>query len=226
MGHVPMDADSADGKANAATLDATWAHLAKAQVRRRRALGILAAMAVCVLPWVSSAWPESSWMNQGLEWIGLAFLILAVLGRCACMLYLGGRKGADLVAEGPYSVSRNPLYVFSILAVFGIGLQTGSLVVGLVLAALASLIFHWIVGEEEILLRQAFGASYEAYCRKTPRFLPKWSLWESPQHVTVDLQGVWNTVRDALPYFLSIPVFEAIEAAQQAGWVHVYFFLF
>jgi hypothetical protein len=51
-------------------------------------------------------------------------------------------------------------------------------------------------------------------------------LWESPQHVTVDLEGVWKTLRDALPYFLSIPVFEAIEAAQHAGWVHVYFFLF
>jgi len=221
-----MDANPDIGEVHAATLNATWEHLARAQVRRRRALGVLAVMAVCVLPWISSAWPESGWINQGLEWTGLAFLILAILGRCACMLYLGGRKGADLVAEGPYSVSRNPLYVFSILAVFGIGLQTGSLVVGLVLAGLAGLIFHWIVGEEEILLHQAFGESYDAYCRQTPKFLPKWSLWQSPQHVTVDLHGVWKTVRDALPYFLSIPVFEAIEAAQQAGWVHVYFFLF
>ncbi|MGB6008425.1 methyltransferase family protein [Castellaniella sp.] len=225
MMHNPAG-DGGDSNDRTATLNATWEHLARAQVRRRRALGVLAVLAVCALPWVSSAWPEAGWMNQGLEWGGLAFLILAILGRCACMLYLGGRKGADLVAEGPYSVSRNPLYVFSILAVFGMGLQTGSLVIGLVLAVLASVIFRWIVGEEEILLRQAFGASYEAYCRQTPRFLPRWSLWQSPQHVTVDLHGVWKTVRDALPYFLSIPVFEAIEAAQQAGWVHVYFFLF
>lgn len=221
-----METDQADGNASREALDATWEHLARAQVRRRRALGLLAVIAVCALPWAGSAWPDSGWVNEGLEWAGLALLFLAILGRCACMLYLGGRKGADLVAEGPYSVSRNPLYVFSILAVFGMGLQTGSLSIGLALAVLASLIFRWIVGEEEILLRQAFGASYDAYCRQTPRFLPRWSLWQSPRHVTVDLQGIWKTVRDALPYFLSIPVFEAIEAAQQAGWVHVYFFLF
>ncbi|WP_323018709.1 isoprenylcysteine carboxylmethyltransferase family protein [Castellaniella sp.] len=226
MGRVSVDTDLLGGEAEKSSLDATWAHLAQAQVRRRRALGVLAVLAIAVLPWIGSAWPQSGWMNEGLEWTGLALLVLAVLGRCACMLYLGGRKGADLVAEGPYSVSRNPLYVFSILAVFGIGLQTGSLVVGLVLMGLAGLIFYWIVGEEEILLRQAFGESYAAYCQRTPKFLPEWSLWQSPQHVTVDLHGVWKTVRDALPYFLSIPVFEAIEAAQQAGWVHVYFFLF
>lgn len=226
MGHIFVNTDLSDEEAGKSSLDATWTHLARAQVLRRRALGVLGVLAIVVLPWVSSAWPQPGWINEGLEWAGLFFLVLAVLGRCACMLYLGGRKGADLVAEGPYSVCRNPLYVFSILAVFGMGLQTGSLVVGLVLAALASLIFYWIVSEEEILLRQAFGDSYVAYCKQTPKFLPKWSLWRSPQHVTVDLQGVWKTVRDALPYFLSIPVFEAIEAAQQAGWVHVYFFVF
>lgn len=208
------------------SLDATWQRLAKAQVRRRRALGVLAVAAVCILPWIDSAWPERGWVNQGLEWLGLALMVVAVLGRCACMLYLGGRKGADLVSDGPYSVSRNPLYVFSILAVLGIGLQTGSLIVGVALALLAGLIFHWIIGEEELLLRQAFGASFDAYCQRVPRFFPKWSLWHSPQHVNVDLHGVWKTLRDALPYFLAIPVFEAIEAAQQAGWVHVYWSLF
>lgn len=221
-----MDTQMGDGKADAATLNTTWQHLARSQVRRRRALGALAVMAICVLPWIGSSWPTSGWVHEALEWTGLSLLFFAILGRSACMLYLGGRKGADLVAEGPYSISRNPLYVFSILAVFGMGLQTGSLVVGIVLAGLASLIFYWIVGEEEILLHQAFGSGYTTYCQRTPRFMPKWSLWQSPEHVMVDLHGVWKTVRDALPYFLSIPVFEAIEIAQSAGWVHVYVFLY
>lgn len=207
-------------------LDATWEHLARAQVRRRHALGWLGGVAICALPWIGSAWPESGWMNQGLEWAGLALMVLALLGRSACMLYLGGRKGADLVAEGPYSVSRNPLYIFSILAVLGIGLQTGSIVVGLVLALAAAVIFRWIISEEEHLLQQAFGADFDAYCARVPRFGPRWSVWSSPQQVVVDLPGVWKTVRDALPYFLSIPVFEAIEAAQRLGWLHVRLLLF
>jgi len=209
-----------------ADMDSVWERLAHAQVLRRRALGVLGALAALALPWVGSAWPEAGWANQGLEWAGLVLMALALLGRCACMLYLGGRKGADLVAEGPYSVCRNPLYVFSILAVLGIGLQTGSLTVGLVLALAAWAVFRWIVGEEERMLRASFGAPFEAYCARVPRFLPRPAAWRSPRHVTVDLQGVWNTVRDALPYFLSIPVFEAIEAAQEAGWVHVRLWLY
>src|SRR5690606_41597756 len=101
--------------------------LAQAQLLRGRALGVLGALALLALPWIGSAWPEAGWVSQGLEWAGLMLMALALLGRCACMLYLGGRKGADLVAEGPYSVCRNPLYVFSILTLVAIGLQTGSL---------------------------------------------------------------------------------------------------
>ncbi|WP_343835614.1 hypothetical protein [Castellaniella ginsengisoli] len=44
--------------------------------------------------------------------------------------------------------------------------------------------------------------------------------------MTVDLQGIWKTMRDALPYFLSVPVFEAIETAQHAGWLHVRLWLY
>lgn len=203
-----------------------WERLAHAQVLRRRALGVLGALALLALPWIGSAWPEAGWVNQGLEWAGLMLMALALLGRCACMLYLGGRKGADLVAEGPYSVCRNPLYVFSILAVLGIGLQAGSMTVGLVLALAAWAVFRWIVGEEERMLRISFGTPFDAYQARVPRFLPRLAGWRSPQHVTVDLAGVWKTVRDALPYFLSIPVFEAIEAAQDAGWLHVRLWLY
>lgn len=207
-------------------ISTTWERLAHSQVRRRRALGWLAAVATGALLWVGSAWPEAGVVNQGLEWIGLAFIIAAILGRATCMLYVGGRKGSDLVMEGPYSVSRNPLYVFSILAVFGMGLQTGSLVIGLILAGAACLIFRWIVNEEEVLLRLVFGKYFDRYCQRVPRFCPRWSLWQSPQRITVDLPGVWKTVRDALPYFLAIPVFELIEFAQHMGWIHVYFSLF
>ncbi len=207
-------------------LDIVWARLAQAQVMRRHALTTLGAAAVLASPWVASAWPHDGWVNQGLEWLGIGLMMLALLGRCACMLYLGGHKGADLIADGPYSVSRNPLYVFSILAVLGIGLQTGSLVIGVVLALAAFAIFRWIVAEEEQLLRTAFGARYDAYCTRVPRFGPRLGLWRTPRRIAVDLTGLWKTVRDALPYFLSIPLFEIIEAAQEAGWVHVRLWLF
>lgn len=206
-------------------IDETWAHLAKVQVRRRHTLTALGVIAVLLLPVIASSWVEDGAMHNAVEWVGLILMGVAVLGRCGCMLYLGGRKGGELMVDGPYSISRNPLYLFSILAVLGIGLQTGSIVVGLVLSLAVFSVFHWVIGEEEQLLRVVFGERFEAYCARVPRFGPRPSLWISEKTVQVDVGGVWNTLRDALPYFLAIPVFELIEYAQHVGWVPVWIVL-
>lgn len=203
----------------------TWAHLAKVQVRRRHTLTALGIIAVLLLPLIASSWVEDGTMHSAIEWFGLILMGVAVLGRCGCMLYLGGRKGGELMTDGPYSISRNPLYLFSILAVLGIGLQTGSIVVGLVLSLPVLLVFRWVIGEEEQLLRVVFGERFEAYCVRVPRFGPRPSLWVSEESIQVDVAGVWNTLRDALPYFLAIPVFELIEYAQHVGWVPVWIVL-
>jgi protein-S-isoprenylcysteine O-methyltransferase Ste14 len=202
-------------------IDETWTRLAQVQVMRRHVLTGLGMALVPLLPWVSSSWVEDGVVHQAIEWLGLALMAVAVLGRCGCMLYLGGRKGGELISEGPYSISRNPLYLFSIAAVLGIGLQTGSFVVGIVLRMAVFAVFRRVIAEEERLLQAVFGERFKAYCERVPRFGPRPSLWVSGPSVPVDVAGVWNTLRDALPYFLAIPVFELIEYAQQVGWVPV-----
>lgn len=202
-----------------------WARLSKVQVRRRHTLTGLGIIAVLLLPFVASSWAVDGIVHRAVEWLGLALIVIAVLGRCGCMLYLSGRKGGELMVDGPYSISRNPLYLFSIIAVLGIGFQTGSLVIGLVLGLVVLAVFRWVIGEEEVLLRVVFGNSFDAYCSRVPRFGPRPSLWVSERTILVDVHGVWNTLRDALPYFLAIPIFESIEYAQHMGWVPVWMML-
>jgi protein-S-isoprenylcysteine O-methyltransferase Ste14 len=78
-----------------------------------------------------------------------------------------------LVVEGPYQVVRNPMY-------WGVG----SVVLGEAAVfhsrALAELMAALIVGAnlfvllyEEPELRRKFGAEYEEYCRRVPRWLPR-----------------------------------------------------
>ena len=77
-----------------------------------------------------------------------------------------------LVQEGVFAHSRNPLYLGNFLALVGFCLihnSTLCYVVGIPFFALAYLA---IVAAEEEYLQQRFGAEYEAYCRRVPRFIP------------------------------------------------------
>ncbi len=78
----------------------------------------------------SSAW-EGSMFGHALFVAGVVLVGVATVGRLWCALYIGGRKNAVLVTEGPYAMTRNPLYFFSFLGFVGLGLATEALTVPL-----------------------------------------------------------------------------------------------
>lgn len=203
------------------TLEEIWKHLSTVQVQRRTTLGVYGVFLVCLVPFIGSAAAPESWPHETVEWIGLVLIAAALLGRCWCILYLGGRKGAELMDQGPYSISRNPLYWFSMIAVTGIGAQSGSLLLGPIMALFVYAVFKNVIEEEERLLRKVFGPRFDDYCARVPRFGPRFAGWKSDEHLTVSMSGLWNTLRDALPYFLAIPLFELIEWGQISGWLPV-----
>ena len=80
-----------------------------------------------------------------------------------------------LVVGGPFARVRNPGYVAVVALVVGQGLLFGR---GALLgyAVLLALGFHaFVVLYEEPTLRRRFGAEYEAYCRRVPRWWPRLS---------------------------------------------------
>ncbi len=81
------------------------------------------------------------------------------------------RHPGKLLTEGPYARIRHPRYVETFLWILAYALFANYLatyvVAGLTIPAL------WLVVVlEERELRQRFGAEYEGYCRRVPRFLP------------------------------------------------------
>ena len=84
-------------------------------------------------------------------WEVLAYLILmiAAIGRVWTSAYISGRKTHEIVCDGPYSLTRNPLYFFSLLAYLGAGLAFEKLTVALAFVAVFWLT-HWptIMAEE------------------------------------------------------------------------------
>lgn len=190
----------------------TIGELGKYQQRRRLAIGAVIALLVVALLFVRSAWLGQT--HEYIEAIGLSFIVAAILGRLWCTLYIGGRKSAEIVRSGPYSVTRNPLYVFSTVGAMGIGAQTGSLFITLGFGILCYLAFSVVIRTEEKFLAQNFGESYRAYCRDVPRFFPKLSLYRDDQTVTVKPDRLYSTFADGLVFFVAYPFFEVVEYLQ------------
>lgn len=190
-------------------------------VQKWRKLFILAGL-FALLAWTPlvRARPE---LEHPVEHLGLIAIMICIFGRAWCSLYIGGRKKQEIVSNGPYSLCRNPLYVFSFIGAFGVGAMSGSLTIGLVFALACWAVFRAVVEREERFLAGVFGATYERYRLRTPRFLPDLRLWRDEAELTVRPAFFLRTLRDGLVFLLALPLFELLEGLQQFGWFSVIF---
>lgn len=189
--------------------------LGSVQKMRRLILTISGLTLLPVLMVTASTWPDGSLEHEAIENLGLLLILACLLGRAACTLYIGGRKSSELVVIGPYSISRNPLYLFSLLGTLGAGFMFGSLVVGCVFGLVYFVVFDRLIRREERFLETSFPIAYPGYCALTPRWWPRLSAWRGADEILVRPRLLYNTLRDASVFLLMFPLFEAIEWMQQ-----------
>jgi protein-S-isoprenylcysteine O-methyltransferase Ste14 len=194
-----------------------------ATVQKLRKLGLLVMLASLAVLFVfgTSRWPSPA--EDAIEWVGMVLIFVCVCGRTWCSLYIGGRKISELVTAGPYSISRNPLYLFSVIGAVGVGAQLGSVAV----AALAG-IFVWavhllVVVQEERLLSFEHGDAYRTYLAAVPRFLPRFALWKDLDMLHVSPRVVNRTFLDACMFLAAIPVAEMFDYLHDSGLLRVIF---
>ncbi len=191
--------------------------LGRYQKRRRLVLGALFVLMVVALLFVRSARAAEDDLHERIEQIGIALMLIAILGRTWCTLYIGGRKSSEIVRGGPYSVTRNPLYLFSAIGAAGVGAMTGSAVVALAFAILCTIAFLLVIQVEEAYLEENFGETYRQYRREVPRFLPDLRLFRESNLLSVRPQMLYRTFRDGLLFLAAYPLFELIEHWQDVG---------
>ena len=183
------------------------------QLTRKIALGLGAIAALALVALVGTP-PQWSVVHETTEAVGLALILICIAGRCWCTLYIGGRKGAELVDVGPYSLCRNPLYFFSFLGAAGVGAQTGSLIVTLLFSVAVWVVFRIVVSREEGFLKGALGEPDAHYLATTPRFLPLPWVWRGKDVLEVRPSRVALTFFDGLAFLLAIPLAEGLEILQ------------
>ena len=191
------------------------------QAIRKIVLYLAVAAGVFVFAVTSSVVPSGQTLHELIEWIGIVLIVACILGRTWASLYIGGRKIEEFVQTGPYSVMRNPLYFFSVLGAAGVGMQVGSVVLGLICAGLAWLVFYVVVLQEEQVLAGRYGASYRDYLTRVPRFLPNPALWHDEPTLTIRPPRVLMTFADALVFLLAVPLAELFEHLQDTGVIPV-----
>ena len=86
------------------------------------------------------------------------------------MLYEAQRH-AQLAVSGPYARIRHPQYVAFVAILFGFLLQWPTLLTLLMFPFLVFMYSRLSITEEADMRRQ-FGAEFEAYAARTPRFVP------------------------------------------------------
>lgn len=166
--------------------------------------------------------PEGSVPREAMLWLGYLLVIAGVLGRAYCSAYIGGRKNDTVIKDGPFSVVRNPLYVFSFIAMCGVGLQSGMLTVLIILVTSFMLYYPFVVAKEEIFLHHKFGEAYETYARAVPRWFPDFRLWSEPEQIEVRPKFLRRTLMDAAIFFLPLPCFLFIAKLQAVGILPVW----
>ncbi len=187
---------------------------------RKIALRVLIASLLLCMPFVRSSFPHEE-MHEALENVGQLFILIGILGRAWCTMHIGGQKFTELVDYGPFSISRNPLYVFSLIATFGAGLQTGSILFALIATCGVWIVIDRTVRREEAALSARFAEAYAAYCARTPRYGPRLSSWRPVNTIPVNMPLVYKTIVDGFLFFLIIPVSEVIDWLQELGHLPV-----
>ena len=160
-----------------------------------------------------------------LFFFGILLVGVGTVGRLWCALYISGYKKEELVTLGPYSISRNPLYFFSLLGFSGLGFATKSFTFGILTILAFALVYPFIIRKEEEFLRSKFGQAFDAYCQRTPRFFPKIASFQEPETYMVNPRVFRRAALDALWFVWFIGILELIDLSHKTGIIKPLFFL-
>lgn len=141
-------------------------------------LALVWAMGRFVLGWDRPLAPRGA-AEAALAWaglaLGLAAVALAVWGKVRLGRWfsanLAVKAGHQLVTDGPYAVTRHPIYTGVLGAVGAAGIAWNSaLTIALAATLAVPLYFHTVL--EEMLFERHFGEAWRAYRARVPRLVP------------------------------------------------------
>lgn len=130
-------------------------------------------------PWIEEGRPIV-WFANAAAWTAF---VLGALVRIWATIWIGGRKKHTIVDDGPYRVCRNPLYLGTFAMVLGVALFLKSGAFAVALGFVWFVYVCYVVPAEERYMRGRFAGAYDDYCRRVPRWIPRFSLFRRDEIV-------------------------------------------
>jgi protein-S-isoprenylcysteine O-methyltransferase Ste14 len=157
------------------------------------------------------------YIDAAFDILGALFLIVGVLGRLWCTLYIGGKKNKTLQCQGPYSFVRHPLYFFSFNLGLGVSISSENVLV----FALVMIYFWWqyrvTIRHEEKHLLSLFGDEYKEYCKRVPCFVPNLRSYDATPPEQVNMVAMRKEAVHGLFFLLFIPIVECVAHTHVLG---------
>jgi protein-S-isoprenylcysteine O-methyltransferase Ste14 len=151
-----------------ASLKDSWAYRQRLPLT---ATSIVAGIILVVLsrPTINEDDPLDFWLDLAAS----AMLGLGVIIRLWATRSIAGRKRQEVVGEGAYSVCRNPLYWGTLFIAIAAALFLKSWTFAVICLGPVALYPLGVVPAEERYLREKLGEPYLEYCRRVPRWWPR-----------------------------------------------------
>lgn len=135
--------------------------------------------AICVSYALDRYLPVAQLWGSPCGTIGGIIVVLALAVNIFCALHFRWREttvipfqeSSQLVTDGLFRWSRNPIYVSMVVVLVGFAIGWGSLSPWLVPPLFAWIIDRKFIQHEEAMLHDKFGGEYEEYCERVRRWL-------------------------------------------------------
>ncbi|MBW7909309.1 MAG: isoprenylcysteine carboxylmethyltransferase family protein [Kiritimatiellae bacterium] len=179
---------------------------------------LLAAALLLPALFARSRWESYPLWEGVLFFLGTILVALAVVGRLWCSLYICGYKTNHLITEGPYSLSRNPLYVLSLIGAIGVGLTTETFTVPALIALSFAIYYPSVIRSEENILRARHPEEFARYSSEVPRFWPApFRNLRETEIYPVKPRAFRKAMGSAVWFVILIGILELAESLREGG---------
>jgi protein-S-isoprenylcysteine O-methyltransferase Ste14 len=184
---------------------------------------IFSVIILFIILFSSYSWETNLYVNIATDVVAFVLILICTFGRLWALAYISGHKTKDLITEGPYSLVRNPLYLFSLIGAIGVGIASKNLLVFTLILVIFAIYYPFVIKAEEEHLHEVHKEAFQKYKKNTPMFIPNFSSFHEQQYYAVNTRKFRRAFISVIWFPLIFIILLVIERLHASGALPVFF---